>query len=120
MAKGPILQDIWDSLSDEHKARIQDHSDELEVEYLTLQELRKTAGLTQASLSEGLKMPQSNVSRLEKSSDMLLSTLRSYVEAAGGKLNLTVELPDKPPIVLAGLGDLLDTPSSKLDNVGSS
>lgn len=120
MTKGPILQDIWDSLSDERKARIQARTDELEAEYLTLQELRKTAGLTQASLSEGLKMPQSNVSRLEKSSDMLLSTLRSYVEAVGGKLNLTVELPDKPPISLAGLGDLLDTPSSELDDVGSS
>ena len=53
-------------------------------------------------------MPQCNVSRLERSSDMLLSTLRSYVEAIGGKLNLTVELPNKPPIVLAGLGDLID------------
>lgn len=120
MTKGPILQDIWDSLSDERKARIQARTDELEAEYLTLQELRKTAGLTQASLSEGLKMPQSNVSRLEKSSDMLLSTLRSYVEAVGGKLNLTVELPDKPPISLAGLGDLLDTPPSELDDAGSS
>ncbi len=55
-------------------------------------------------------MPQSNVSRLEKGSDMLLSTLRSYVEAVGGKLNLTVELPNKPPISLAGLGDLMGNP----------
>lgn len=120
MTKGQLLQGIWDSLSDERKERIQAHTDELEAEYLTLQELRKTAGLTQASLSEGLKMPQSNVSRLEKSSDMLLSTLRSYVEAVGGKLNLTVELPNKPPIVLDGLGDLLGTPSLELDDIKAS
>ena len=117
MAKGPVLQEIWDGLSDERKARIEARTDELEAEYHTLQELRKIAGLTQASLSEDLQMPQSNVSRLEKSSDMLLSTLRSYVEALGGTLNLTVELPDKPPIILSGLGDLLDTPSSESDDM---
>lgn len=117
MAKGPVLQEIWDGLSAERREQIQARTDELEAECLTLQELRKTAGLTQASLSEDLQMPQSNVSRLEKSSDMLLSTLRSYVEAVGGQLNLTVELPDKPPIVLSGLGDLLDTPSHELDDI---
>ncbi|MGB7414831.1 MAG: XRE family transcriptional regulator [Thermosynechococcaceae cyanobacterium] len=117
MAKGPVLQEIWDDLSDERRERIQTRTDELEAESLTLQELRKTAGLTQASLSEDLQMPQSNVSRLEKSSDMLLSTLRSYIEAVGGTLNLTVELPDKPPILLSGLGDLLDTPSHELDDI---
>jgi hypothetical protein len=53
-------------------------------------------------------MPQSNVSRLEKNSDMLLSTLQGYIAALGGKLSLTVELPNKPPIALTGLGDLID------------
>lgn len=108
MTKGPILQDIWDRLPDERKERIQAHADDLEAQYLTLQALRKAAGLTQARLSETLNMPQPNVSRLEKSSDMLLSTLRSYVEAVGGKLSLTVELPDHPPISLVGLSDLLN------------
>ncbi|MEO0378476.1 MAG: XRE family transcriptional regulator [Cyanobacteria bacterium P01_A01_bin.17] len=117
MSEGPVLQEIWDSLPEERRARIQARTNELEAEYLTLQELRKIAGLTQANLSEDLQMPQSNVSRLEKSADMLLSTLRSYVEAVGGRLNLTVELPDKPPIVLSGLGDLLDTPTHELDDI---
>ncbi len=76
---------------------------------MTLQGLRKEAGLTQARVSQVLEIPQSNVSRLEQNSDMLLSTLRSYVEAVGGKLNLTVELPDKPPITLVGFGDLIDS-----------
>lgn len=119
MTKGPILQNIWDNLSEDRKQRIQAHADELEAQYLNLQTLRKTAGLTQAHLSETLNMPQSNVSRLEKSSDMLLSTLRNYVEAVGGKLNLTVELPDQPPITLAGLGDLLDTPSVQPEEIAS-
>ena len=114
MTKGPILQEIWDNLPEARKARILARTEDLEAEYLTLQELRKEAGLTQASVSEGLDMPQSNVSRLEKGSDMLLSTLRNYVEAVGGKLNLTVELPNKPPISLAGLGDLIG--NSKPEN----
>jgi len=110
MTKGPILQTLWDDLPEERKQRIEAKTAALEVEYLTLQELRKKAGLTQARLSEGLEMPQSNLSRLEKNSDMLLSTLRSYVEAIGGRLSLTVELPNKPPITLAGLGDLIENP----------
>ena len=110
MAKGPHLQHIWDELSEERKASIHARTEELQAEYLTLQELRKTAGLTQAHVSKGLNMPQSNVSRLEKSADMLLSTLRGYVEAVGGKLHLTVELPNKPPIQLSGLGDFMEEP----------
>ena len=110
MTKGPHLQKIWDELPEERKARICARTEELQAEYLTLQELRKTAGLTQARVSKGLNMPQSNVSRLEKSADMLLSTLRGYVEAVGGKLHLTVELPNKPPIKLSGLGDLMEEP----------
>lgn len=108
MTKGPILQKIWDNLPADRQARIEARTDELEREYLTLQELRKKAGLTQAGVSQELGMPQSNVSRLEKGSDMLLSTLRQYVEAIGGKLNLTVELPDTPPIKLDVLSDLVD------------
>jgi len=108
MTKGPIFQDIWDNLPSDRKARIEVRTRKLEAEYLTLQELRKKAGLTQAGVSQELGMPQSNVSRLEKESDMLLSTLRQYVEAIGGKLNLTVELPDEPPIRLNVLSDLVD------------
>ena len=42
---------------------------------------------------------------MEQQSDLLLSTLRSYVKAMGGKLRLTVEFPDRPPVSLEGLGD---------------
>jgi predicted XRE-type DNA-binding protein len=109
MTKGKILQSIWDNLSDERKERIQARTEELEVEYLTLQELRKAAGLTQAEISKNLEMPQSNVSRLERESDMLLSTLRNYIDAMGGSLVITVKLPNKPPVRLNMLSDLVDS-----------
>lgn len=113
MSKGKILQSIWDKLPDERKQRILAHAKELEVEYLTLQELRKAAGLTQAEISRSLQMPQSNVSRLERESDMLLSTLRNYIDAIGGNLTIMVELPNKPPVRLNMLSDLV---SQDVDN----
>ncbi|MDJ0619734.1 MAG: XRE family transcriptional regulator [Calothrix sp. MO_192.B10] len=78
MTKGKNLQSIWDNLPEEREQKIQARTDELDIEYLALQELRKAAGLTQAEISRSLNMPQSNVSRLERESDMLLSTLRNY------------------------------------------
>ena len=116
MTKGPLLQDVWDKLPEARQQRIRARAEALEAQYLALHELRKAAGLTQASVSKALNMPQSNVSRLEKNSDMLISTLRNYVEAVGGKLNLTVELPDKPPVFLTGLGDLIEDSDAKSRN----
>ncbi len=108
MTKGKILQSIWDNLPDERKQRIQARTEELETEYLTLQEVRKAAGLTQAEISRNLQIPQSNVSRLERESDMLLSTLRNYIDAMGGNLVISVELPNKPPVRLNMLSDLVE------------
>jgi len=108
MSKGKILQSIWDNLPEERKQNIQARTEELEIEYLSLQELRKAAGLTQAEISRILQIPQPNVSRLEKESDMLLSTLRNYIHAMGGNITISVELPNKPPVRLNLLSDLLN------------
>jgi len=113
MTKGKTLQKIWDDLPEKRKRRIHARAKKLEAEYLSLQELRQKAGITQAKVSRVLHIEQGNISRLEKNSDMLLSTLRKYIEAVGGKLNLVVELPNKPPIALGGIGDLLEDPKSK-------
>lgn len=115
MTKGPLLQAAWDKLPEERKRNIQARVTGRIEAYRNLQELRAAAGLTQASVSEALNMSQGNVSRLEKGSDMLLSTLQKYVSAVGGTLHLTVELPAKPPIPLTGLGDLIEPPNSQDD-----
>jgi hypothetical protein len=108
MTKGKFLQNIWDNLPPERQKGIEDRAKARIEVYRSLQELRTAAGLTQETVSAALDMPQGNVSRLERNSDMLLSTLQKYVEAVGGKLCLTVELPNHPPIPLTGLGDLID------------
>jgi transcriptional regulator with XRE-family HTH domain len=70
---------------------------------MSLRDLRKARKLTQERLAEALNVGQDGVSRLEKRSDLLLSTLRSYVEAMGGSLSLVAEFPDRQPIILSGL-----------------
>ena len=42
---------------------------------------------------------------MEKRGDLMLSTLRGYVEAMGGTLSLTVAFPDRAPVSLEGFGD---------------
>jgi predicted XRE-type DNA-binding protein len=108
MTKGKRLKEIWDGLPEERRQSIEAKTQELGVEYMALQELRKVVGLTQVEVAEKLGMPQSNVSRLEKSSDMLLSTLRSYVEAVGGKMEIAIELPERPSVKLQNMGDIME------------
>jgi DNA-binding XRE family transcriptional regulator len=78
---------------------------------MTLRDLRKAHELTQERIAETLRISQDGVSRIEKRSDFLLSTLRSYVEAMGGKLRLVVEFPNRKPIAISGLDTL--NPSAK-------
>ncbi len=54
-------------------------------------------------MAEVLGIGQDSVSRLEQRSDLLISTLRGYVEAMGGRLSLIAEFPNQDPVVLAGL-----------------
>jgi predicted transcriptional regulator len=56
-----------------------------------LYELRRALDLSQVSLADRLEVTQSAISKLEASDDLLLSTLRGYVEALGGKLVLKAE-----------------------------
>jgi hypothetical protein len=60
-----------------------------EVEALTLQELRKDLSKTQVDVAETAEMTQSELSRLESRGDHRISTLRRYVEALGGELEVS-------------------------------
>ncbi len=61
---------------------------------MPLQELRQARQLSQERIAEVLSTKQANVSRLEKRSDMYISTLRSYIEAMGGQLDIIARFPD--------------------------
>ena len=76
----------------------------------SLRELRLIAGKAQAEVAAALKVKQPSVSKIEKQADMYLSTLRSYVEAIGGELELVVKLP-RHRLRLHRLGDALRSPA---------
>ncbi len=78
-------------------------SKKLIAEQQTLQDLRKARQQTQVALAAKLGKRQVTIAQMEKRSDMLISTLRDYIHAMGGKLNLVVEFPDRDPVVLDGL-----------------
>jgi DNA-binding XRE family transcriptional regulator len=99
------LKEKMAQLPAERRARIEAEAERLHAEYLTLKDLRKAKALTQEQVAEVLGIRQATVAQLEKRSDLLLSTLRGYVEAMGGRLKLMVEFPGRPPVALEGLGD---------------
>jgi transcriptional regulator with XRE-family HTH domain len=99
------LQDKLSAIDAARRANVEAEADRLHTEYLTLQELRKAKEMTQVQLAETLGIQQATVAKYERQSDLLLSTLTSYVRAMGGNLKLMVEFPGKAPIALEGLGD---------------
>ncbi len=82
------------------KARYDTVLAEINSRQATLRRLREARALTQSTLAELLDMDQSEVSRLERRSDMLLSTLRRFVEATGGEMHIVVSYPDGGPVEL--------------------
>jgi ribosome-binding protein aMBF1 (putative translation factor) len=72
---------------------------------MPLQELRQARHLSQERLAELLLTKQANVSRIERRTDMYISTLRSYVEALGGELDIVARFPEGE-IHISQFGDL--------------
>jgi len=94
-------------LTPEQLAKIDERTQQLIDEELTLRELRKVHRLTQESMASLLGIEQDSVSRMERRADMLLSTMSSYVAAMGGRLRLVAEFPDRAPVEVK-LSDLND------------
>src|SRR5436853_4467083 len=92
-------------LSPAQPKKVEARAAELIAEEMTLRELRKARKLTQVRVARSLGITQDSVSRLEKRSDLLLSTLRKTVEAMGGSLSLVAEFPDRAPVMLSGIAE---------------
>jgi len=104
---GLTLNQIISELPLERQRRIEKRYEELKQEVESLRELRKLAGKAQADVASAIKIKQPSVSKIEKQTDMYLSTLRSYVEAVGGELELVVKLPQRPVLRLHQLGQAI-------------
>lgn len=77
--------------ADEYKAVIE--------QALALAEMRRSRGLTQQQLAEAMHVSQANVSRIERGEDAQLSTIRRYVHALGGNLEIRAVFPDRSEIL---------------------
>jgi len=100
------VNEILNALPVERRKKIEARAKELRAEYLTLQNLRKARGLTQEELAQKLDMRQDGISRLENRPNLSIATLRNYIEAMGGELQLVAKFPDSELIVLTDSSEL--------------
>lgn len=98
------LDAVIASLPDDERATIEARAAELIAEEMSLRSLRRAIGKTQSAVAEKLKVGQEAVSRIEMRQDMLISTLRGFVGAMNGELDLVVRFPNRPAVRLEGLG----------------
>ena len=94
------LKEKLNKLTPERRTAVKAHTDELIALELTLRQLRESLEMTQADLAEQLDIGQHSVSRMESRGDIKLSTLRTYIEALGGSLNISASFPGKGEIKL--------------------
>lgn len=102
--KGRTLNDVLAAMPQDRRERIEARTAEKLHQIEGLKALRKLARRSQEQIAQGLGVKQPSVLKIERQADLYLSTLRRFVEAAGGTLELRVELPGTGPFVLTGIG----------------
>lgn len=100
------LKEMLDRLPAERRRRVDARAEELIAEEMSLRDLRKAMHKTQVQLARKTGRSQVTLSRLERQSDMLISTLAEVMRGLGGRLRIVAELPDRPPVYLTGLGEI--------------
>jgi DNA-binding XRE family transcriptional regulator len=106
---GKTLEEMMSQLPKERQEKIEAMAAELIAEEMSLSELRQELNLTQEHLAQKLGINQESVSRTEKQTDLMLSTVRNHIEALGGELQLIVHLPNRPPITLRDFSTVIST-----------
>lgn len=103
---GRTREDIMASLTPQDRAAVEARTAELYAQVEGLKALRQLAKRSQEQIAQGLGVKQPAVLKIERQTDLYLSTLRRFVEAAGGTLELRVELPGSGVMRLTGMGEL--------------
>jgi predicted transcriptional regulator len=101
---GRTVKQIKAAMTPEDRAEVEARTVELIAEVEGLKAFRVLAERSQEQIAESLGIKQPSVHKIEKQTDLYLSTLRRFVEAAGGSLELRVELPGKGVLHLTGVG----------------
>ncbi|MEI8295960.1 MAG: XRE family transcriptional regulator [Alphaproteobacteria bacterium] len=87
------FDNLRNALSDESKKRVEKNLKKLRQE-MALADLRKAMSLTQNDLASSLHIKQAALARLENRTDMYISSLRKYIVALGGELDIVARFPD--------------------------
>ncbi len=87
------FQDLTKDFAPQRRRRIEAIKGELLAE-MPLHELRRARALTQRDVARSLKVNQPAVAKLEHRTDAYVSSLRSYIEAVGGRLKIVAEFPE--------------------------
>lgn len=100
------LESVLASLPEEQQVAIAEQTRKLIAEEMTLRQLRKARERSQQTVGEILNINQTAVSKIERRADMYVSTLRSYIEAMGGELDIIARFPDRPPVRISQFEEL--------------
>ena len=98
------FSELTGDFTPERRRRVDEIKRELRAE-MPLRELRRARALTQRDLAETLRVNQPAVSKLEQRADVYVSSLRSYIEAVGGKLKIVAEFPEGE-VTIANFSDV--------------
>jgi len=91
-------------MTPESRARAEAMAQKMLAE-MPLDELRRARGLSQKMLAETLNIQQPAIAKLERRTDMYISTLRSHIEAMGGQLEVVARFPEGS-VKINNFGDL--------------
>jgi hypothetical protein len=106
------VNDVIRKLTPAQRKKVETRAAQLVAEEMSLRQVRQACRLTQQKVAKSLRIGQEGVSKLERRSDLLISTLRDYIRAVGGQLSLVVEFPNRAPIVLSGITEFSRDPDS--------
>ena len=87
-----VFSDLTKGFAPERRARVDAKKVELRAA-MALHELRKARAMTQKAIGEALNVNQPVVAKLERRTDMYVSSLRAYIEAMGGRLSIVAQFP---------------------------
>jgi transcriptional regulator with XRE-family HTH domain len=118
---GRTLDQVLGDLPKDERDRVEERTEHILAEVDTLKALRHQLNIPQAHLARSLGVSEPTVSETETKPayNLSLAALDEYVRALGGRLEVTVSLPDRPPVSLERFADLVNDPEDDPTGPGS-
>ncbi|AFZ51077.1 XRE family transcriptional regulator [Dactylococcopsis salina] len=88
------FSELTQNFSEEQRQRIEEKKAAL-WEEMSLAEIRQALSLTQSTLAETMDVGQAEISKIENRTDIFISTLRRFINAMGGELEINAVFPDR-------------------------